>query len=290
MTFWRRWFRRTGTGVAAEAYGKYRLVEPIAEGRLSVLYRGEHARTGETVAVKVLTDYAGRVARKLSRKLHKPWEGARALELRHPHVVHTIDCGKERGTYYIVMEFLAGGTVSQLIHARAPSIEGQRVRVMREAAAGLHYVHSRGVIHRDVCLQNIMLDAQGAAKLIDFGVAAHRGDRIRNTGQRTGRPSHMAPELIRTNRFNERTDIFAFGVSLYEIATGRRPFAMRDETFETLSSVLNTETRPPRSLNPRVSERLEAIILRALDPQPARRFPSIALLLEHLERVGEDEL
>ncbi len=287
MSIWQRWFGSRASSSEAEIFAKYRLHDVVARGRLSVLYRGEVAKSGEIVAVKVLTGYACQVADKLTRKLKKQWEGERALELQHPNVVRTLDCGKSQGRYYIVMEYLEGGNLSQLIHRCDPNIEGRRVEVMRQTVRGLGYVRRCGTIHRDVCTRNVMLDGDGVAKLIDFGVAANKGDRIRDTGKRTGRPSHMAPELIRTNRFDERTDIFALGVALYEACTSQRPFPSREEVFETLSSVLNAEAMPPRKVNPQISERLERVILRTLAPDRSLRYASCDDLLADLERVDD---
>jgi serine/threonine protein kinase len=271
----------------ADIFANYRLHDVIARGRLSVLYRGEDAKTGAAVAVKILTGYACKVAEKLTRKLKKEWEGERAMRLKHPNVVRTLTCGKAQGRYYIVMEFLEGGNLSQLVHRSDPKIQGRRIEIMRQATEGLGYVHKCGTIHRDICCRNVMLGGDGTAKLIDFGVAADKGDRIRNTGQRTGRPSHMAPELIRTNRFDEKTDIFALGVALYEACTGERPFHISDDTFETLSKVLNTDAIPPRQVNPEISERLERTILRALAPDRSVRYASCEDLLADLETVDD---
>jgi eukaryotic-like serine/threonine-protein kinase len=271
----------------AELLANYRLHDVVARGRLSVLYRGEAVKTGELVAVKVLTGYACQVAEKLTRKLGKDWEGVRAMRLQHPNVVRTLACGKAEGRYYIVMEFLQGGNLSQLIHRADSCLEGRRVELVRQAVKGLGYVHRCGIIHRDVCTKNVMLTGDGVAKLIDFGVAANKSDRIRNTGQRTGRASHMAPELIRTNRFDERTDLFALGVAAYETLTAKRPFHTHDDTFGTLSGVLNTEAVPPRVVNPAISPRLEAVMLRALAPERSVRYGSCDELLADLERVDD---
>ena len=287
VSFLGRWLRSGTSADSFETCAGYRLLEKVARGRLSTLYRGENRKSGEPVAVKILSSYGGKVADKLTRKLKKEWEGQRALRLQHPHIVHTIACGKERGRYYIAMEFLEGGTLTQAILANSPAIAGRRIELMLQAASGLEYVHKCGIIHRDICTRNVMLARDGAAKLIDFGVAANKDDRIRNTGQRTGRPSHMAPELIRTNRFDERTDIFAFGVSLYEVVTGQRPFHSRDDSFETLAAVLNADIRPPSQINPAVGKRLEAIILRAIERRRARRYPTVTALLADLQGVTE---
>ena len=290
VALWRELFGSDGAPEAAGIYGDYQAIEKVAQGRLSTLYRGTHTKTGEVAAIKVLSEYGCRVAEKLTRRLKKDWEGERALKLEHRNVVRTIACGKEHGRYYIVMEFLSGGNLADLLRASAAGIEGNKIDIMRQAARGLEYVHSCGVIHRDICPRNVMLSAYGAGKLIDFGVAANRDDRIRNTGRRTGRPAYMAPELIRTNHFNDRTDVYAFGVSLYEVATGQRPFHVSDDPFQALSSMLNAEFPLPRQVRPSLGERLEAVILKAMAPRPRDRYPSVAELLADLEGVSDDDL
>jgi len=271
-------------------FAGYRFLGAVAQGRISTLYRAEHAETSELVALKVLSEYGCRVAEKLSRKLKKDWEGERALKLQHANVVRTHSCGVHRGRYYIVMEFLPGGTLAGLVQSHSPAIQGKKIEIMRQAARGLEYIHSQGTIHRDICPRNVMLASDGVAKLIDFGVAASKGDRIRNTGRRTGRPAYMAPELIRYNRFDERTDIYAFGVSLYEVVTGQRPVRVSDDTFEALTATLNAEIRPPSTIRPSISKRLENLIMRALAERLHVRYPSVSRLLDDLAGVTDDDL
>jgi serine/threonine protein kinase len=188
------------------------------------------------------------------------------------------------------MEFLYGGTLAALLQASSPAVQGKKIEIMRQAARGMEYVHGRGIIHRDICPRNVMLSAYGVAKLIDFGVAANKDDRIRDTGERTGRPAYMAPELIRTNHFDERTDIYAFGVSLYEVATGHRPFPSRDDAREAVAAVLNTEIVPPRQARPSMSQRLDALIRKAMAPRALERHPTVAALLEDMAGVSEADL
>ncbi|MFP4058291.1 MAG: serine/threonine-protein kinase [Candidatus Brocadiia bacterium] len=276
--------------VPGDVYGGYRLLEKVAEGRLSALFRGEHVKSGEVVAVKILSDYGCDVADKLTRKLKKEWEGQRARRLKHRNVVRTLTCGKHHGRYYLVMEFLPGGNLADLLHTRARVLRGKKIEIMQQAARGLAYIHSEGIIHRDVCPRNVMLSAYGVAKIIDFGVAADKGDRIRDTGMRTGRPAYMAPELIRTNRFNERTDIYAFGVSLYEVTTGRRCVRGSQSTFAALAAALKTDIPEPSSVRPSISPRLERAIMKALEADPRRRYATTDSLLEDLEPLTEEDL
>jgi serine/threonine-protein kinase len=282
-------FGSYGGGEGFESYGGCRPLDTIATGRLSTVYRGAHTGTGEIVAIKVLSEYGCRVASKLSR-LKKDWEGERALKLQHPNVVRTIACGDVHGRHYIVMELLAGGNLSSLLQAKLSAIEGRRIELMRQAARGLEYVHSRGVIHRDISPRNIMFSGDGAAKLIDFGVAINRTDHVLKRGMRTGRPGFMAPELIRDYCYNQATDIYAYGVSLYCVATGQRPFRTSDDPFEALAVALNTPVPPPSSVRPTISKRLEAIILRAMDPHPQKRYLSVTRLLDDLAGVTDADL
>ena len=290
MALWQNLFGPSARPDDAEVYGDYQVVEKIAVGRMSTLYRGSHVKTGEVAAIKVLSDYGCRVADKLTRKLHKEWEGSRAAKLEHRNVVRTMGCGKEHGRYYILMEFLPGGNLADLLRTESPTIDGHKIEIMRQAGRGLEYVHGCGIIHRDICPRNFMLSAYGAAKLIDFGVAAERGDRIRNTGRRTGRPAYMASELIRTNRFNDMTDIYAFGVSLYEVVTGRRPFRVTDDTFKALSAILNAEAPRPTQLRPSIDPRLEAVILKAMAAEAKERYATMTDLLSDLEGVDDADL
>lgn len=285
-----RFFGSAGGYADTSVFGEYRALERLAVGRLSTLYRGEHLGTREVVAIKVLSEYGGRVADKLSRRLGKDWEGERARKLVHPNVVHTIACGKEHGHYYVVMEYLAGGNLATLLQMKSPVIEGRKIEIMRQAAKGLEYVHSRGVIHRDICPRNIMLSGDGTAKLIDFGVAISARDQVLKRGLRTGRPGFMAPELIRDYRYDQRTDVYAFGVSLYCVATGQPPFRTSDDPFEALAIVLNTPIPPPSALRPSISKRLEAVILRAMEPRPQARYPAITRLLDDLAGLSDTDL
>ena len=271
-------------------YGEYRAVERLAGGRLSTLYRGEHVQTREVVAVKVLSDYGCQVANKLTQRLGKPWEGERASKLQHPNVVRTLAYGKAHDRYYIVMEYLPGGNLAGLLQMHSPAVEGRKIETMRQAARGLEYVHSRGVIHRDISPRNVMLAADGTAKLIDFGVSISKADVVLKRGLRTGRPGYMAPELIRDYKYNESTDIYAFGVSLYYVATGQPPRQTSEDPFEALAMVLNTPIPPPRSVRPTISPRLEKIILRAMEPHPFARYPSVTRLLDDLLGVTDADL
>ena len=249
----------------------YRVISRIVEGPMSTIYRCENKDGVGVVAVKVLSQHAALVASKLTERLGKPWEGQRAITLKHPNVVRTLEYGKWGNTYYLVMEYLDGGNLSEHIETGSSALDGKRLSILTLVAHGLTYVHQQGIIHRDVCPRNIMLAEDGTPRLIDFGVAMGARDILRNTGARTGRSSYMAPELVRDNIFNEQTDIYAFGVTLYETLTGRKPFE-GDGRLSTMHLQLNLAPFPPSRYNPDIPPELEAVTMKATSKKPDIRY------------------
>ena len=259
------------------------LLERLHEGPMSMVYRAVDS-AGKTVCAKILTSHGYRIAEKLSVKLKKPWEGERARGLDHPNVVHTFECGKEKGSYYILMDYLGGGSFAEHLRIRTAEVMARRIDVLIAAANGLAYVHEKGIIHRDVCPKNLMFDREGTVKLIDFGVAIHKLDRLRQAEVRTGRPSYLAPELIRYNHFNVQTDIYAFGVMLYEAFAGQRPF-LADSREELMNLHLRAEPVPPSRMDATIAAEVDDVVLRALDKLPHQRFANmrqLATALVHL--------
>jgi len=258
--------RHGGSEGKLERIAGYDLEEKLASGPMSTVYLST-GKDGEPVAVKVLSEHGNRIAAKLSVKLGKPWEG-----------------GKERGNYYIVMEYLPGGNLAEHIRVRTPGVMSRRLEILISAASGLAYVHEKSIIHRDVCPKNLLFDAQGTVKLIDFGVAIHKSDRLKQTEIRTGRPSYLAPELIRHNRFNVQTDIYAFGVTLYETFVGRRPFAA-DTREELMGLHLRSEPVPPSRMDPSIHPEVDRLVLRALEKVPQDRYQTVREVLTALARL-----
>ena len=259
------------------------LLERLHEGPMSRVYRAVDSG-GRTVCAKVLTSHGNRIAEKLSVKLKKPWEGERAKGLDHPNVVHTFECGKEKGQYYILMDYLGGGSFAEHLRVRTPEVMARRVDVLIAAANGLAYVHEKGIIHRDMCPKNLMFDSEGTVKLIDFGVAIHKHDRLRQADVRTGRPSYLAPELIRYNRFDVQTDIYAFGVMLYEAFAGQRPF-LADSREELTNLHLRAEPVPPSRVDASIAEEVDRVVLRALAKLTHERYANMRQLVTALVRL-----
>jgi len=271
----------------SEIFGVYRTIgEPVAEGPMSVVYKASgRAADDGAVAIKILKDSAARVARRLSDQPGRQWEGERAVELNHRNVVRTLEFGCESGAFYVVMEYIDGPSLAWLIHKQSPLLHGRRLSIIRQIAHGLAYIHRTGLIHRDICPKNVLVDGTGHAKLIDFGVAVSQAEKLKDTGRRTGRPSYMAPELIRDNVFDVRTDIYALGVAMYEISTGARPLAGADR-YETMRLHLYSAPTPPAHVNDSVPLALSNIIVRCLAKDPEQRFQTVDELLQELPEAA----
>ncbi len=268
--------------------GKYQLLECVGEGAMGWVYRGQHLRLQSQVAVKLMKtvdDEDGTRAARFQR------EARSASRLHHPHVLMIHDFGRtDAGLLYIVSEFLEGRPLSALVEADAPIPLGQAVNLFNQVLAAMDEAHSQRVIHRDLKPDNIMLTPlrtrEDFVKVLDFGIArvAGTGDaRLTAQGEISGTPAYMAPEVIRGEEATPRSDIYALGLILYELLTGRPPF-QTDAVMEMLA--LQLQERPP-TLAQAAPEReipagLELVVARCLDKDPVRRFGSVAALREAL--------
>lgn len=213
-------------------------------------------------------------------------EARLTAQLIHPNVCQVFEFDKVENTYYIAMEYLRGEDLRRLFRACDQAAKPLRVplicRIIADAAAGLDFAHSLrdhegspyGIVHRDISPQNILVTFEGGVKVIDFGVAkaAGRAQHTR-TGALKGKYSYMSPEQVMGRQVDHRTDIFALGVVLHELLTGKRLFKA-DSDVETLERVRQTKVVPPSSLNPQVPQSLDGIVMHALTRDPDQRFQS----------------
>ena len=259
---------------------------------MGVVYRARDERLERDVALKVLppNSLADEAARRAFRK-----EALALARLNHPNIASVYEFDRQDGTDFIVMEYVAGSTLADLI-AGAPSglPEKQVLELGKQMAEGLAAAHAQGVIHRDLKPANLRITPEGRLKILDFGIAvmyrtgAAADETMTGTHVGTGllgTLAYMAPEQLRGELPDARTDIFAAGVLLYEMCTGRRPFAGQ-QTTQVMEAILGPPPVSPRALNGKVSATLENIILKALDKEPERRFQSAKELRVDLERCA----
>jgi serine/threonine protein kinase len=289
-----------GTGVPDPLIGRvindrFRISALIARGGMGKVYRAEQAPLGRVCALKVLNpNYAG----DQDPEFHKRFflEASIASKLTHPNTVTIFDYGRtDDDVYYMAMEYLVGHTLHRAIREAGHFPEERASHVARQICRALREAHSLGVIHRDLKPANIFLvehgDETDFVKILDFGlvknVSETKTEDLTQTGLFMGSPKYMAPEQIRGDRVDARTDIYALGIILYEMVTGKVPFD-RPNSVNILMAHVNEEPPPLRQMNPnvQVSPAFEEIIARALAKDANQRFGSMDEVLAALKRTG----
>jgi serine/threonine-protein kinase len=250
--------------------GRYRLTEKIGIGGMAEVYKATDETLGRTVAVKVmLPQYAADETFAVRFKQ----EAQAAANLQSPYIVNIYDWGFEDAskTYYIVMEYVRGTDLKTAITQRGAINQRKVAEIGSQVAAALGVAHSYDIIHRDIKPQNIMVQPDGNAKVMDFGIARANSANLTQTGSVLGTAYYVSPEQAQGKDLTPATDIYSLGVVLYEAVTGRVPFDGPDAVFIAVKQV-NEQPVPPRSVDNTIDAGLEAIILKAMQKQPANRF------------------
>lgn len=280
------------------ALGRYELLLPIAKGGMAQVWAARlHGTRGfqKVVAIKTILSGAIDDARMEDMFLA---EAQLASQIHHPNVVGTIDLGEHEGVLFLVMEWVDGESLNQVMAKAAP--QGGvplpiGVNLIGQACKGLYAAHDArdehgallGVVHRDVSPQNVLVTFSGTAKLVDFGIAkaTSKASGFTEAGEVKGKFAYMAPEQVRAQAVDNRTDLFALGILLYQITTGKHPFR-GDNPGETLQNICSDRgPTPPSAFLPEYPEELEAVVLKALAKNPDQRFSSANEMLTALERA-----
>src|SRR6476620_11471429 len=263
--------------------GDYELLEEIGRGGQGVVFRARQKSLNRVVALKVIS--LGQWASKAHLKRFR-LEAEAAASLDHPCIVPIYEVGERDGSCYFSMKFVEGGQLDEVVR-RTPMSIRQAVELIAKVAGTVHYAHEHRILHRDIKPGNILLDAKGEPHLTDFGLArlVESESSVTQTLDVLGTPSYMAPEQAVGNNpaVSSATDVYGLGAVLYQLLTGQPPFA-GGATYETIKLLLDTEPRPPRSLNSKVDRDLSTICLKCLEKNPKRRYSSALALAEDLER------
>ncbi|BAS27445.1 protein kinase domain-containing protein [Limnochorda pilosa] len=262
---------------------RYRLEERVGHGGMAEVFRATDLLLSRAVAVKVLLPQFASDEEFVERFRR---EAQAAASLSHPNVVNIFDVGEEDGTYFIVMEYVRGRTLREVLHERGPLPVGEALEIAAQVAGALAAAHSQGLVHRDVKPPNILIAASGQVKVTDFGIArATSASSLTHTGTVLGSVSYVSPEQARGAEVTGLSDLYSLGASLYEMLTGQIPFRGETAVAVALKHLQADPTRP-RRLRPEIPEDVEALVLRLLSKDPERRARSTLALKEELESLA----
>jgi eukaryotic-like serine/threonine-protein kinase len=278
------------SGKRLNVSSRFALLREAIQGTMSSFYMARDMRTNAIVGLKILDLKKTAEFNARFRGLHKPNEGEISYLLKHPNIVETYEYGfTTESELYLVMEFLEGATLHSALIAQDACLDGHRVKFIRQAAEAVAAVHEAGFIHRDICPRNFMLANNNEnIKLIDFGLTVPATKEFMQPGNRTGTPNYMAPELVRRRATDHRLDVFAFGVTAYEICTFELPW-MRGTT----GMAAMTHDRPPTDIHtyrPKINPILAKAIHACIEPSPSQRCPSMEKFLQVIHEVKHEDV
>jgi len=246
--------------------GRYRILERVGSGGMADVWCAEDSQLGRRVALKVLHERFAQDGEFVERFRR---EASAAAGLQHPNVVNVFDRGEVDGTYYIAMEYVQGSSLKDLV-ARGMSA-GEAIEVTRQILAAARFAHGHGIIHRDLKPQNVLIDGEGRVRVTDFGIARAGASEITQTGSVMGTAQYLSPEQAQGLAVSPASDLYAVGVILYEMLTGRVPFEGDSAVAVALKQVSEAPV-PPSRLNHNVTPALDGVVLKALAKDPANRF------------------
>jgi len=266
---------------------RFDLLNRTGQGSMSKVWRARDKSLGRTVCLKLLDK--GKTDKFEMRfvGLNKPREGAISTCLRHPNIVQTFEYGiTTEGEPYVVMELIDGMGLNFLIETKSRQLEGNRIPFLAQMADALEYMHKQGFLHRDICPRNVMVTKENEVKLIDFGLTIPNRPEFLKPGNRTGTPNYLAPEVIRRTSTDHRVDLFALGVTAYEVYTQNLPWEKATSaSLQTLLSHMNNAGKDPREFCPKMDKLTAQFLIKAIERDPSLRFQTAAEFREALQRL-----
>jgi len=259
--------------------GRYEIIEELGSGGMGKIYRAYDKKIEGEVAIKLIRPEIALEKKTIDRFRN---ELKIAREIAHRNVCRMYDLNEEKGTYYITMEYVRGEDLKSVIRRMKQVTARTAVSIAKQVSEGLAEAHRLGVVHRDLKSSNIMIDREGNAKIMDFGIARWRhGAGITAEGAIIGTPEYMSPEQVEGQEADQRSDIYALGVILYEILTGRVPFE-GDTPLAIAHKQKYEEPQAPRKVNPQIPEDLDRLILKCLEKDRAKRYQTAEELMSDL--------
>ena len=263
---------------------RYEILELIGSGGMANVYKAKCHRLNRLVAIKILKN---ELADNTEFRRRFRDESRAVAQLSHANIVSVYDVSTSGDTEYIVMELIDGITLKQYMERRGRMDWREAMHFITQIMRALSHAHSRGIIHRDIKPQNIMVLRDGSVKVADFGIACLENEGQTLTQEALGSVHYISPEQARGDRIDARSDIYSAGVVLYEMLTGRLPFE-GDSAVSVAIQHLSSVPLPPRDINPDIPESLELLCMKAMSPNADKRYPTADAMLEDLERFRKD--
>jgi beta-lactam-binding protein with PASTA domain len=265
--------------------GRYRLERKLGGGGMADVWLAEDQELGRKVAIKILHDRYANDTQFVERFRR---EATHAAGLSHPNVVSIFDRGEAEGSYFIVMEYVEGRTLKELIVTRGPCPVPVAISYVRQVLAALRYAHRNGIVHRDIKPHNVLVDHEGRVKVADFGIARAGSSQMTEAGSIIGTAQYLSPEQARGAPVDESSDLYSTGIVLYELMTGKVPFT-GETPVEIAMKHLSQVPPAPSSIRPEIPRDLDLVVLRALAKEPADRYRSAKEMDRDLELVGRGD-
>ena len=272
--------------VIGKEIGPYRILRLIGKGGMGVVYQGVHTKLDQQVAVKVMTPEYSNEEGMRDRFIR---EARLQAQISHPNVVNIFNYLEDNNDIFLVMEYVPGRTLEQMLQDSGALPLPEILHIMDGVLSALEFMHGRGIIHRDIKPANIMITESGQVKVTDFGIAKAVGEKgMTRTGTALGTVWYMSPERIRGEPIGHPADIYALGITLYQMATGQVPFSS-DSEYEVMRAHIE-DPPPPTGINSDIPQSLSDIILKTLAKAPQDRFESAKAFREALNRVSVTDL
>ena len=259
------------------------------QGSMSKVYRAYDRDLGRVICLKLLDKEKTKKfeARFTMQGLKKPTEGEVCTALNHVNCVRTYDYGTTTdGEPYLAMEWIDGLGLNYLIETNSADLTENRLNYIGQLCDALQYLHDTRYLHRDLCPRNVMVDKGGVVKLIDFGLTIPYTPEFCKPGNRTGTVDYLAPEIIKRMSTDHRVDLFALGVTAYELYTGQMPWEPTPSSEETLRRRLNTPARQVKDLRPDLNDELAAVLMKAIEKERKERYNSAIQFKEALTKAA----
>jgi eukaryotic-like serine/threonine-protein kinase len=266
---------------------RFELIGRTGQGSMSKVWRARDKLAGKVICLKVLDKEKTAKFEARFVGLVKPSEGEVSMQLRHPNIVRTFEHGlTTEGEPYLVLELIEGLGLNFLIETKSPQLEGNRINYLTQISEGVGFMHRNNFLHRDICPRNIMVNQDGVVKLIDLGLTVPYKPEFCRPGNRTGTTNYLAPELIKRQSTDHRVDMFALGVTAYEVFTGDLPWE-KAASQQVLLGHVNSAARDPRMFLPDLEAETAAFLTKAVERDPSNRFQTPAEFRDALKALPD---